>query len=127
MSYKDLEAEITRWADLEHFAREQQAAVRQRKQFKKEQAKRDARLGKRARPDAPVKHVKHVTLLVEPRVPAPLHMFRCAAHWADQSTTVVYTVDQLSRVSAELEAIQMATSMNWVWLKTLSVVSSEAV
>jgi hypothetical protein len=125
MSFKDLEAEIARWAELERFAAQRQAEVRARKEYKRLKNKRLALRGPAYRPERLPRYKKAVTLLVTPRVPLPAHRFRTRNEWADQSTTIVYEIEVLASVEAELQAIKMATACGYVWLKTLSVVELE--
>ena len=122
MSYKDLEAEIARWHELELLAQQKQNEIKARKEFRRQKNKR----GPVSKPERPPQYLRYVTLLVEPKVPAPINMFRTYAHWADQSTTVVYEIDSLSSVAAELEAIKIASTYGWIWLKTLGNVEKQS-
>lgn len=105
MSFKDLEAEIKAWANLEAYAKQQKLDAEESKR----QAKRDKRakkqgkgvlVAKRPAPvlAKPIKTFKDVTLEVR-----PIHHRK----WGDIEQ-VTYTVETMSDTVAEVEAIKQA-------------------
>lgn len=67
------------------------------------------------------RHIHRVTLLVEPKQPAPREQFKTWAAWANQETTKVYEFDTVSSAVAELNAITEAKHEGFDWLQTLSI------
>lgn len=120
MSYKDLEAEIKAWANLEAYAHQQKLEAEEAKR----QAKRDKRnkkLGKHKGPlipkspapklERPVKTFKRITIEVRP-----------IQHrkWGDVEE-VTYEVETLSDTVAELEAIKQARADGYSFDKVVTI------
>ncbi|MFJ3685603.1 hypothetical protein [Pseudomonas sp. NPDC090208] len=123
MSFKDLEDEIQRWADLERFAQERQAEITRRKDFQRAKAKR----GPVTIPERPARQWKQVTLMLSPVKPVPLSEWPgTAGEWAVQRIEKTYPVDAMSTTVAELEAIKLAKADGYLWHATLSVIATES-
>jgi hypothetical protein len=105
MSYKDLEAEIKAWANLEAYAKKQKEDTEEarRKAKRDKRAKKQGKgvlVAKRPAPTLakPIKTFKDVTLEVR-----PIHHRK----WGDIEQ-VTYTVETMSDTVAEVEAIKQA-------------------
>lgn len=116
MSYKDLEAEIRAWANLEQHAKEQKVLAEE----KKRQAKRDKRAAKLTAPltakpatevQKPVTYRKYVLLELRDQTDRV---------WGDL-IRAGYTVDAMSDTDAELQAIKLAKEDGYAWAATLSI------
>jgi len=120
MSYQDLEDELSSWLALETLAKELQASVKATKEFRVEKMRR----GPMHRPDAPVKRLKVVTMLVETIRRIPLSEWTgTTADWLSQLSTRRYSIDTISALTAELEAIKQAKADGYLWHETLSIVT----
>lgn len=104
MSFKDLEAEIKAWANLEAYAKQQKEdAVESRRQAKREKRAKKAKKGTLTpKPSVliakPIKTFKDITLEVRPIQ---------HRQWGDIEQ-VTYTVETMSDTVAEVEAIKQA-------------------
>lgn len=116
MSYKDLEAEIKAWANLEQHAKEQKVLAEE----KKRQAKRDKRAAKLTAPltakpvtevQKPVTYRKYVLLELRDQTDRV---------WGDL-IRAGYTVDAMSDTDAELQAIKLAKDDGYAWAATVSI------
>lgn len=116
MSYKDLEAEIRSWANIEQHAKQQKELAQERKR----QDKRDKRAAKGKAPltakpvievQKPVNTRKHVVLSVRES---------SERVWGDLKN-VSYHVDTMSNTDAELMAIKLAKSEGYAWDRTVSI------
>lgn len=105
MSYKDLEAEIARWANLEAFAAQQKAETEAHKAY----LKRKAKWPVKHRPE-PVCFQIEVTLNVRQKDEAGL----------GELTEAIYVVTTLSEVEAELQAKAQAKAAGFVWRGTVA-------
>lgn len=113
MSYKDLEAEIRSWANIEQHAKQQKELAQERKR----QDKRDKRAKKGKAPltakpvievQAPVSTKRRVYMLVRTATDRV---------WGD-ITEVFYDVDVPYETEAELAAIKKASLQGWHWVET---------
>lgn len=120
MSFKDLEAEIRAWAQLEAYASKQKEDAKEAKR----QAKRDKRNAKQkqtgklvpkkpAHVERPMHHFKRVTLEVrEIR----------NRHWGDIEE-ITFEVETISSTVAELEAIRQARLQGYSFEAVVCIVS----
>ena len=123
MSYKDLEAEIKAWANLEAYAKKQKEDAEESRR----QAKRDKRskkekakgvlVAKRPTPELvkPLKVLKDITLEVR-----PIHHRK----WGDIEQ-VTYTVETMSDTIAEVEAIKQARQDGYSFDRVVSITTKE--
>ena len=116
MSYKDLEAEIRSWANIEQHAKQQKELAQERKR----QDKRDKRAAKGKAPltakpvtevQEPVTYRKYVLLELRDQTDRV---------WGDL-IRAGYTVDAMSDTDAELQAIKLAKEDGYAWAATLSI------
>lgn len=123
MSYKDLEAEIKAWANLEAYAKQQ-------KEDKEEQRRQDKR-------DKRTKKAKAKGVLI-PRSPAPkldkpVRVYKDITlevreiqhrKWGDIEK-VTYTVETMSDTVAEVEAIKQARADGFSFDRVIKIVTRE--
>lgn len=116
MSYKDLEAEIKAWANLEQHAKDQKEALQELKR----QDKRDKRAAKSKAPlvpkvskevQKPVKIEFHVWLLLR---------IKTERVWG-LPVTKLYKVNDSFETSAELAAVKQASKDGYHWVATVEV------
>lgn len=116
MSYKDLEAEIRAWANLEQHAKQQRELAQESKREQKRQ-KREAKQRAPLTPkpvvnvEKPVTYHKYVLLEVRDQTDRV---------WGDL-IRAGYTVDAMSDTDAELQAIKLAKDDGYAWAATLSI------
>ena len=116
MSYKDLEAEIRAWANLEQHAKQQKELAQESKREQKRQ-KREAKQRAPLTPkpvvnvEKPVTYHKYVLLEVRDQTDRV---------WGELKRTG-YAVDAMSDTDAELQAIKLAKSEGFVWDSTVSI------
>lgn len=116
MSYKDLEAEIKVWANLEQHAKEQKVLAEE----KKRQAKRDKRAAKLTAPLIP-KVAKEVQAPINTKRRVRMNVRNSHERvWGD-ITEVFYDVNVPYQTEAELAAIKQASAQGWHWVETLSI------
>lgn len=120
MSYKDLEAEIKAWANLEAYAKKQ----KEDKQEAKRQAKRDKRAkkeGKHKGPliprlpapkiERPFKTIKRITIQCKP-IDHPVH---------GEEVELTYEIETLTDAVAEVEAIKKAREHGYSFDKVIYI------
>lgn len=116
MSYKDLEAEIRAWANLEQHAKDQKELAQERKREQK-RLKREAKQKAPLTPkpvlyvEKPVTYNKLVVIEVRTAVERV---------WGDLKQ-VGYHVVAMSDTDAELQAIKLAKADGYVWANTISI------
>lgn len=116
MSYKDLEAEIKAWANIEQHAKEQKVLAEE----KKRQAKRDKRAAKLTAPLIP-KVAKEVQAPINTKRRVRMNVRNAQERvWGD-ITEVFYDVNVPYQTEAELAAIKQASAQGWHWVETLSI------
>lgn len=116
MSYKDLEAEIKAWANLEQHAKNQKEQAQESKREQK-------RLKREAKQKAPLtpKPVVHVEKPVTYRKYVLLeYRDQNDRVWGDLKRAG-YTVDAMSDTDAELQAIKLAKEDGYAWDSTVSI------
>lgn len=124
MSYKDLEAEIKAWANLEAYAHQQKVDAQEAKRQAKRQ-KRDKKLGKVIGPlvpkrpapklDKPTKVFKRIT--IECR---PIHHRK----WGEP-VELTYEVQTMSDAVAEVEAIHQARDDGYSFDSVVNITTLE--
>lgn len=116
MSYKDLEADIRAWANLEQYAKQQKEQAKENKREEKRQ-KREAKLNAPLTPkpvvhvEKPVSYKKVVTLMVRES---------SQRVWGDLQE-MKYFVEAMSDTDAELQAIKYAQAGGFAWDSTVSI------
>ena len=116
MSYKDLEAEIRAWANIEQHAKDQKEALQERKR----QDKRDKRAAKQNAPLVP-KAAKEVQKPVSNEFRVWL-LVRGKDQWiGERPVTKLYNVKCQFETSAELEAIKQASTDGFNYVSTVEV------
>lgn len=124
MSFKDLEAEIRAWANLEAYAKQQKHDAQEAKREAKRQ-KRDKKLGKHVGPlvpkqpaprlERPTKTHKRITIECRPI------MHRT---WGDP-VELTYEVNTISDFEAEVSAITKAREDGYSFDKVVCIVTFE--
>lgn len=118
MSFKDLEAEVSKWLARQQEAADKVAALRAKKAFRVARNKR----GPVDRPVRVPKVMTTVVLLVRPLKPVPLAQWQGTTRdWAHQEQERSYEVDTLSTLEAEVQAIKYATHQGYAYLATVSI------
>lgn len=123
MSYKDLEAEIKAWANLEAYAKKQKEDTEEaRRQAKRDKRSKKAKAKgvlspKPATPELvkPLKVFKEVVLEVR-----PIHHRK----WGDVEQ-VTYTVETMSDTLAEVEAIKQARQDGYSFDRVVNIKTTE--
>jgi hypothetical protein len=122
MSYKDLEADIKAWANLEQYAKDQkqaaEEAVRQAKREKlaKKKAKKGLLVPKQPyQGTPPIRTFKRVTMEVREMN---------HRHWGPIEE-VSYTIVTISDTEAELSAIKMAKADGYNYERLVVIVTEE--
>lgn len=119
MSMNDLEAEMSRWLELEQLAQAHQQQIQAQKEARQPKVKRAPLY----RPERPAKCIKVVTLLLSPAKPVPLSEWKGSmSDWATQRVEREYEVDSLAVLTAEFEAIKLARKDGYLWHATLGTV-----
>lgn len=116
MSYKDLEAEIRSWANIEQHAKQQKELAQERKR----QDKRDKRAAKLTAPLIP-KVVKEVQAPINTKRRVRMNVRTSHERAWGEITEVFYDVDAPYQTGAELAAIKQASAQGWHWVETLSI------
>ena len=116
MSYKDLEAEIKAWANLEQHAKDQKEALQERKR----QEKRDKRAAKLNAPLVP-KVTKEVQKPVKIDFRVWLLLRTKSERVWGEPVTKLYKVSDDFETNAELEAIKQASKDGYHWVATVEV------
>lgn len=116
MSYKDLEAEIRAWANLEQHAKQQ-------KEFAQESKREVKRLKREAKLSAPLtpKPVVNVEKPVTYRKFVVLNVRTQTERVWGELQRVGYHVDAMSDTDAELQAIVEARDNGYAWDSTVSI------
>ena len=116
MSYKDLEAEIRAWANLEKHAKEQKESAQENRREQK-------RLKREAKQKAPLTP-KPVVYIEKPVTYRKLVVIEVRSAiervWGDLQK-VGYHVEAMSDTDAELQAIKLARAEGYVWVNTVSI------
>lgn len=121
MSYKDLEAEIRAWANLEAYAKQQKEDAAEARR----QAKRD-KLARKKKPSVlvprqPVEVVKPVRVFKIVKLEVrPIHHRK----WGDLEY-VTYSVETISNTAAEVEAIKQARADGYSFDRVVSMITVE--